>query len=202
MSDLAKPPDSGSEEPRTSEPLLGATISDEPFACPACGQMLAPGVRVCAVCKRAIDPAEIRTPKSLPASVGTYRVFSPPGRARFSWQIFLIVLFAWLVLVSLTRQVWGPVRSQIALVGIQILSSAWVLFDAQQKGVPQPLRWGLGSLLLWPVIFPWYLARRRTPKAPCPFVEAKVSPLSRALLVALMVFFLLSVVLFLLNGPK
>jgi hypothetical protein len=25
--------------------------------------------------------------------------------------------------------------------------------------------------LLWPIVFPWYLARRKTPGAPCPFVE-------------------------------
>jgi hypothetical protein len=50
----------------------------------------------------------------------------------------------------------------------------------------------MGTLLLWPVIFPWYLARRMRPRQPCPFVEARVSPITLAvLLILLAVFFYL-----------
>jgi hypothetical protein len=200
MSESAKPPDSGNVDPRTSDPVTGATFSDEPFPCPNCGQMLAPDVRICAVCKRTIDPAEIRRPKPLPPSVGPYRVFSAPANARFSWRILFVVLGASLLAAAFIQRFWGQAESQLVMAGVQIFSSAWVFFDAQQRGVPQPLRWGLGSLVLWPVLFPWYLARRRTPKAPCPFVEAKASPLARTVLFALMIVFLL--VVFFLKEPK
>ena len=69
--------------------------------------------------------------------------------------------------------------------GVVILTSAWVFYDAHHKLLPKPLRWGLLSLLVWIVVFPWYLARRRDPVAPCPFVEA--SSLSRLLLALLVI---------------
>ncbi len=81
---------------------------------------------------------------------------------------------------------------------VVILTSAWVFYDAHNKPVPKPLRWGLGSLLLWIVVFPWYLARRRDPVAPCRF-EAEVSPLTRLLLVVLIIFFLLGFVIIVLK---
>jgi hypothetical protein len=50
----------------------------------------------------------------------------------------------------------------------------------------------MGTLLLWPIIFPWYLARRNYPKQPCPFIEAQVRPITLAVL-----FILLAVLLYL-----
>jgi hypothetical protein len=79
-----------------------------------------------------------------------------------------------------------PLKGQLVLGSVQILCSFWVLFDALQKRLPSPLRWGMGTLLLWPIIFPWYLARRRRPRQPCPFVEAQVSPITRAVLLILL----------------
>ncbi len=175
------------------------TILDEPFPCPTCGQMLAPSVRVCVVCKQPIDPAQIqrRPPESPAVEV------HPPGpgpRARFSWRIFFLVLVAWLSAAAICQHFLGYAKSQIALGGVVVLTSIWVFFDAGHKAVPKPLRWWIGSLLLWIIFFPWYLARRRTPEARCPF-ESEVGPVVRALLFILIAFFLLSAVLVILKGP-
>jgi hypothetical protein len=91
----------------------------------------------------------------------------------------------------LIQQVLSPLKSQLILAGIQVLSSVWVFYDAQDKHLPRPLRWGLGSLLLWPFIFPWYLGRRSKPSAPCPFVEAPAGPVARALLFVLLIVFII-----------
>jgi hypothetical protein len=56
-------------------------------------------------------------------------------------------------------------------------------------------------MLLPVIVFPWYLARRRLPQSPCPFVEADVRPLTRFVLFALIVFFLLSVIFYFVQGP-
>ena len=152
----------------------------EPFPCPACGQLLAPSCRVCVACKHAIDAAEIRKPRVLP-------VVGEPARrelepVRFSWRIFLIVFAIWVVGASLVQRYMEPLKGQLVLGGVQILSSFWVLYDALEKRLPNPIRWGFGTLLLWPIIFPWYLARRMRPRQPCPFVEARVSRTTLAVL--------------------
>jgi hypothetical protein len=157
----------------------------EPFPCPACGQLLAPSCRVCVACKHAIDPIEIRKPRVLP-------VVGEPARrelepVRFSWRIFLIVFAIWVVGASLVQRYMEPLKGQLALGGVQILCSFWVLYDALEKRLPRPYRWGMGTLLLWPIIFPWYLARRKQPRRSCPFVEAQVSPITGAVLLVLMV---------------
>ena len=152
----------------------------EPFPCPACGQLLAPSCRVCVACQRAIDPAEIRRPAVLPAvEMPTQRKLEP---VRFSWRIFLIVFAIWVVGATLVQRLMPPRRAQFVLGSVQILCSLWVLFDALEKGLPRPLRWGMGTLLLWPIIFPWYLARRSRPEQPCPFIEARVNPITLAVL--------------------
>lgn len=99
------------------------------------------------------------------------------------------------------QRLLGPVKAQLVLGGMVILSSIWVFFDAHEKRVAKPLRWGVGSLLMWILVFPWYLARRKTPQAPCPFIEAEAGPLARALLFALVIFFLLAVAVVILKGP-
>jgi len=156
----------------------------EPFPCPACGQLLAPSCRVCVACKHTIDPAEIRKP-------GVFRAVEIPARrglepVRFSWQMFLIVFAIWVVGVSLVQRFMSPLKAQLVLGGVPILCSLWVLFDALQKGLPRPLRWGMGTLLLWLIIFPWYLARRTHPEQPCPFIEARVNPRTLAVLFILL----------------
>jgi hypothetical protein len=156
----------------------------EPFPCPACGQLLAPSCRVCVACQHVIDPAEIRKPGVLPAVGKPAR--QEPEPVRFPWRIFLIVFALSLVGASLVQRFMDPLKGQLMLGGLQILSSFWVLFDALEKRLPRPLRWGMGTLLLWLIIFPWYLARRMRPKQPCPFVEAQVSPITLAVLFILL----------------
>jgi hypothetical protein len=159
----------------------------DPFPCPACGQLLAPSCRVCVACKHAIDPAEVRIPIALPV------VGEPAPRelepVRFPWRIFVIVFAIWVVGATLVQRYMDPWKGQLVPAGVQILCSLWVLFDALEKRLPRPLRWGMGTLLLWPIIFPWYLARRRHPRQPCPFVEAQIRPITRAVLLILLVFF-------------
>jgi hypothetical protein len=164
----------------------------EPFPCPACGQLLAPSCRVCVACKHAIDSAEIRKPKVLPAVDEPVR--REPEPVRFSWRIFLIVFAIWVVGASLVQRYMNPLKGQLVLGGVQILCSFWVFYDALEKRLPRPLRWGMGTLLLWPIIFPWYLARRKAPRQPCPFVEAQVSPITGAILLILLVVFFFLIV--------
>jgi hypothetical protein len=174
---------------------------DEPFACPHCGQLLAPSVRVCASCKQPIDPSEIERPAiSIPIAE---QIISLPRKeqARFSWNIFLGVLGAWLLVAVASQRLLGYQKSEFALGGVVIASSVWILYDARKLGIPKGLRWGVGSLLLWILIFPWYLARRRTPKAPCPFIEGESGRVVRTLLFVLLVFFLLSAVMLVIKGP-
>jgi len=153
----------------------------EPFPCPACGQLLAPSCRVCVACKRVIDPAEIRQPGTAPPVGQPAR--REPEPVRFSWRTFLIVFVIWVVGATLVQLHMAPLKAQLVLGGVQILCSFWVLFDALEKRLPRPLRWGMGTLLLWPIIFPWYLTRRSRPRQPCPFIEAKVSPITLVVLI-------------------
>jgi hypothetical protein len=155
----------------------------EPFPCPACGQLLAPSCRVCVACKHPIDPTEIRKPRVFPVVGEPAR--QEPEPVRFSWRIFLIVFAIWVVGASLVQRYMDPLKGQLTLGGVQILCSFWVLYDALEKRLPKPHRWVMGTLLLWPIIFPWYLARRKAPGQPCPFVEAQISPLKRATLLIL-----------------
>jgi len=103
------------------------------------------------------------------------------------------------LLAAAAERLLGPGRSEFLLDSVVILTSAWVYYDAHDKLVPKPLRWGLGSLLLWIVVFPWYLARRRDPVAPCRFVEAEISLAMRLLLAALLTLSLLGMVMMVLK---
>jgi hypothetical protein len=184
----------------TEPEALGGT-SDEPFACPACGQMLAPSCRVCVACKTPVDFARVKRPQpEMPVARAEPVVAAAVGPARFSWGIFFGVLSLWLFAAVLTTSLLGPNGSQVVLGSVVLMSSLWVFYDAQKKGVSKPLRWGLGSLLLWLLFFPWYLARRRAPEAPCPPIEAEIGPVTRVLLIILVVFFLLGIVSIIFKG--
>jgi hypothetical protein len=174
----------------------------EPFACPSCGQMLGPGCRVCVACKTPIDPAKINVPTPLIEPVTVERAPAPPERVRFPWGLFLILLLARFVVAATVNGVLGLTRTFLILGSLEILCGACVFYDAVRRRVPKPLRWGLGSALLWVVFFPWYLARRKNPRAVCPFVEAEAGPVARVLLFALMVFFLLSILMGIFKGPQ
>ncbi|MCL5005626.1 MAG: zinc ribbon domain-containing protein [Acidobacteria bacterium] len=189
------------ESPNTEGTTPPAGYPDEPFACPHCGQMLAPSVRVCASCKQPIDPSQIARPAvSIPIAE---QVIPLPQKevARFSWSIFFAVLGTWFIVAVALQRFVGYEPSQFVLGGVVLISSAWILYDARKKGIPKALRWGVGSLLLWILIFPWYLSRRRTPQAACPFIEGESGRVARTLLFILLVFFLLSAVMLLLRGP-
>ncbi len=175
---------------------LGADIPEarlprEPFACPHCGQMLAPNCRVCVACKTPIDPEQIarlqRPAIVAPPEIAVAARLEPP--VRFPGRVFLVFFGIWIIVVSIVLRLLGPLKGQLVLGGVQVLTSGWVFYDAHERGLPKPLRWGLGSLLLWLFIFPWYLVRRARPAAPCPFVEGAAGPLTRALFIILLVVF-------------
>lgn len=180
-----------------------ATFPDEPFACPNCGQMLAPSVRTCPSCKKAIDPKDIFRPEVVIPIAEQVVPLSPTKEyARFSWGIFFAALGTWLAVAAIAETMLGPAKSQFVLFGLVVLSSWWVYRDARERNIPKPIRWSLGSLLLWMIIFPWYLSRRRNPKAECPFIEGEAGRVARTLLFILLVFFVLWVLMVLLKGPK
>jgi hypothetical protein len=156
----------------------------EPFPCPACGQMLAPSCRVCVACNHTIDPGEIgKEPPAVVVGVTAARTLAP---VRFPWRLFLLFFLALMVGGIVSEGLIGLQRTQLAVGALQLLSAIWVSFDASAKRVPKPLRWGLATLFpTWLIILPWYLARRRQPEAPCPFVEGQVNPIMRMLLLIL-----------------
>ena len=195
----------GSPNPETAIVEGSSPVVDFPteaFQCPACGQLLAPSCRVCVSCKHTINPAEI-IQQPQPAAIASS---GPVGKAgpdpvRFPWRLFFAVLGISVLLWLVFLQLWGEEKARWALCAVQSLPSVWVFFDALRNRLPQPLRWGVGSLLLPVIIFPWYLARRRLPQSPCPFVEAKIGPVTRFLLIALIIFFMLNAVSYLVMGP-
>jgi hypothetical protein len=153
----------------------------EPFPCPACGQLLAPTCRVCVACHHAEIGRE--APAAVVAALPP-RIEAP---VRFPWALFLSFFVAVMAGGILAESVIGPAKTQILVGTLQLILAIWVSFDAYSKRVPHPLRWGLGTMLpTWLIILPWYLARRRRPEAPCPFVEARVKPTTVAALFILL----------------
>ena len=153
--------------------------------CPACGQLLAPSCRVCVACKHTIDPAELAWPRAvaLPAPELRRRTPRPVPRAIPLAHFFCRLIGISFVLALIFQGFWGEQKAQLAMGGAQTLAGVWVFFDALRQRVPRPLRWGVGSMLLPVVIFPWYLARRNKPQSPVPFVEAEVGPVTRFVLI-------------------
>ncbi len=192
-------PDAGGR--RSDASLADPAFPSEPFPCPACGQMLAPTVRVCVVCKYPIDSAEIARARSAPARVEPRLAAPIAARAPFPWPLFLILLGVRLASAVIAQPYLGVFKTEVALGGMEFLSAIWVLRDAVQKRIPRPGRWMLGSLFLWIFIFPWYLARRKTPRASCPFIEADTGLAARVLLFVLIVFLLLGMAVLILKGP-
>jgi hypothetical protein len=183
-------------------PASVAEFPSEPFQCPACGQLLAPACRVCVACKHTINPAEIGRPQEVlsPAAhaPGTEPRLEP---VRYPWRIFFAVLGISFGLALILEGFLGEQKAQLAMGGAQTLAGVWVFFDALRQRIPRPLRWGVGSMLLPVVIFPWYLARRRKPQSRVPFVEAEAGPITRFLLFALLIFFLASLIFYIVKGP-
>ena len=174
-----------------------AVFPAEPFACPSCGQLLGPACRVCVACKEPIDPARIKAQSPVVAAASE---FKPPPRTvvpsvPFPWGLFLLVLgLTWLA-AGAGLHFLGLERTQIIFVLVQLVSSAWVFSDARAKRVLKPWRWAVSTLFVWPVIFPWYLARRRRREAACHFMEAQASPFFRGLVFFMLALIVLDVVL-------
>jgi len=185
-------------DPDHSPPQLA--FPDEPFPCPACGQLLGPRSRVCPACRQPVDAAKVNRPEAA-RPTQTPPTVAPAPSVSFSWQIFFVVLLAWLGLVGVSLSLVSLAKAQIISFGAVLGSSIWVLQDARAKSVPKPFRWAFGSVMLWIVFFPWYLSRRRSPTAPCRWVEAELTPVGRILAFALIVLLVLTLVATWSKGP-
>lgn len=179
------------------------SFPSEAYSCPHCGQMLGSSVRVCVACRQPIDPKQIKMPAAAPPALRTMPLkgsgAAPENapKVRFPWSLFLVVLLGVLVLSAASQAKFGMSRTLYAFGFAELLTSLWVVFDAHAKGIPQPLQWGLGTMLLWPMIFPWYLARRRQREAACPFVESG----GRSLLRIVLLWLLINLLCILMFGP-
>jgi len=91
------------------------------------------------------------------------------------------------LLFAATEAKFGMTATAYGFGLVQLATSLWVVFDAHRKRVPQPLQWGVGTMLLWIIVFPWYLARRRQPNTVCPFVESGARSLLRIVLLFLLI---------------
>ncbi len=197
MNDDAKPV---GVESSTASPE--AQPEDKPFACPHCGQMLAPTCRVCVACHGPVEaPVGPLAPVTVEPAETEGQAAPPPEPVRFPWGLMLLLFAASWITVMLAVPAMGFEKTQWVLGGVQIGCGAWVYYDARLKGIPKPLRWAAGTLLIWIMVFPWFLVRRRSPERPCPFIEREVSLVWRAVLLALLVFFLISAMIFLVKGP-
>jgi hypothetical protein len=158
-------------------------------------------------CKHPINPADIaRPPEAVMPAARASRIKATSVPVRYPWPIFFIVLgFAFLLgllySAAITSGLLNEDQARLSLQGAPILAGVWVFFDALRRRVPRPLRWAVGTMLLLIVIFPWYLARRRTPQSSVPFVEAEAGPVARFLLFALLFFFLASLIFYIVKGP-
>src|SRR5512146_457846 len=99
------------ESPTPAGTSSATGFPDEPFACPHCGQLLAPSVRVCASCKQTIDPSEIKRPRVAITIAEQIVPLPQKEEARFSWSIFFGVLAAWLVVAVIFERLLGPQKS-------------------------------------------------------------------------------------------
>ncbi len=175
----------------------------EPFQCPACGQLLGPECRVCVSCKKPINPAEIGRKPSAELNAAPSVIAVPPAdRVPYPWPVFFAVLGIGVVLSLLALLLQGEKNGPKAIQALPILVGFWVFFDAFQRRIPRPMRWSIGTMLLLAVVFPGYLARRKKPEASVPFVEAEAGRVTRILLLALIFFFLISVIVNILHGPQ
>ncbi|MGH9377808.1 MAG: hypothetical protein ACRD1I_03320 [Terriglobia bacterium] len=167
-----------SQAPDPSDATTGAAVA-EPFACPNCGQMLGPGCAVCAACREPVDFTKVRVaapvviPAVAPPAAGAPRTKLPLSQGQFSWPIFFASVVIYLAVVGAAASVLTITNFRYFLAGLLVACTAWVLYDAHARRIPHPLRWGLGAFLIWVVVFPWYLSRRRTPEVPCPIMEAQ-----------------------------
>lgn len=171
--------------------VASSAFPDEVFPCPACGQLLAPSCRVCVACKQPIDPTRINLAPVLVSSPEAEPARPIIATVRFPWPLFLALLLMRILLAGLAERQWGLVKAELVFGAIEMGCSVWVFYDANRIGAPRPFRWALGTLFLWPIVFPWYLVRRKMPRALCPFVEGIGLPIVFLALIAVGVLFAL-----------
>jgi hypothetical protein len=171
--------------------ITDSAFPSEPFPCPHCGQLLGPLCRVCVACKQPIDPAQIKIQSAEVPAPHILEAQSAPATVRFPWILFLALFIFRILVFGAFEGRWGLLKTELVLGTLELISCVWVFYDAGRRGVPRPFRWALGTLLLWPIVFPWYLARRKVPRALCPFVEGIGLPIVFVVLVALSVLFVL-----------
>jgi hypothetical protein len=201
MDELTNPPTSGTEVKDTSGSV--ATYPSEPFACPACGQLLAPNCRVCVACRQPIDFSAVgRQPVSVLPTYPAILDRPQVERVHFPWRILIVVMCVGMIVAQISLALWGEDKGLLVVQGLLILTGVWVFFDAVQRRIPRPLRWGLGTILLLAVVLPWYLARRNKPQATVAFEEVGTGVIIRFVLVALLVFFLIGLIINVVQGPQ
>ncbi len=198
------------DNPNTQIPMVDtsdaaaptAEVPSEPFACPNCGQLLAPTCRVCVACRQPIDLAAIARKPDVAVRV-TPEVAATVQRERvpFPWRLLFIVVGAGMFLGIASVAVWGEEKGPVVIQSLPVFAGIWVFFDAVRRRLPRPLRWGVGTMLLLAVFLPWYLARRSKPQATV-VLEAELTPGVRALLIALLMFLLMGLVLAIMRGPQ
>src|SRR3989442_10582200 len=101
----------------------GRESPEEPFPCPACGQMLAPSVRVCVACKHPIDPREIRRSRGPVPSLEPRAILSAAPRTPFPWLLFFICLPARFSPACPLQQRWGFGRVKLALGAMEVVTA-------------------------------------------------------------------------------
>jgi len=192
--------ESGSNNPMAKAQAITAhgpqVFPSEAFACPNCGQMLGATVRVCVACKQPIDLGQIKpmAVELLPERPQTGR---STDRIYFPWTLFFALFAVRLLVIGgiVVLRHWNFSKTALLENTVDLITAAFVFYDASRKHVSKALRWALGSLFLWVVFFPWYLARRRELQKPCPLVEAEASPLMRGLVFLLFLYFILGALL-------
>lgn len=120
--------------------------------CHFCDSDISAAAIVCPHCRRDLIPGRSTSAMTLP--------FPPvAGETPTSGAVFFLLAFLLLIMSVLL----GPVGPVLLVLG----TSVWVAFDAgthklqqYQNGLGGPTTACLGSLLLWIVAFPWYLAVR------------------------------------------
>jgi hypothetical protein len=174
----------------------------EPFACPHCGQMLAPTCRVCVACGEHIEPAEILRIEGRFNGQPSSESQRPTGqRAQFSWPFFFAILAGAMVIISIAIRLLGVETAKLAFVGFTLMCAGWVFYDARSKGIPQAWRWTIMTVFFWIVFFPWYLSRRRTPSVPCLVMEKQTSVFFRALFWCVVILLFLSFIAAVIKSP-
>jgi hypothetical protein len=154
----------------------------EPFACPHCGQLLAPTCRVCVACRQPVQPGTLSRADAAVGVQDQPESGSPAGRrAQFSWPIFFAMLAAVVLFMSVAIRLIGIETSERIFLGFTFLSAGWVFYDARLKGISRPWRWSIMTVFFWIVFFSWYVSRRRTPQLPCAVIEDQTSIFFRAL---------------------